>query len=180
MEAHLMRKTMLSILVLGASVFTASAFAQAHLGGAAQLGGGAHVGASAPAATHAVDQTAMQAQRSLQRTDSRLKHHSRKIRSTVNDHANANANAHASGAIGVGAGDSHAHANVDAGAGLDTAASAGKAGAMGQGVGGEVRDAAHTAIQSTDRAAGSVGDAVQGVNASGNAQVSGNASSRGH
>lgn len=173
-----MRKTMLSILVLGASVFTASAFAQAHLGGAAQLGGGAHVGASAPAAMHAVDQTAMQTQRSLQRTDSHVQHHSRKIRSTVNDHANANANAHASGAIGVG--DSHAHANVDAGAGLDTAASAGKAGAMGQGVGGEVRDAAHTAIQSTDRAAGSVGDAVQGVNASGNAQVSGNASSRGH
>lgn len=50
---------------------------------------------------------------------------------------------------------------------------------MGQGVGGEVRDAAHTAIQSTNRAAGSVGNAVPGVNASGNAQVSGNASSRG-
>lgn len=177
-----MRKTMLSIFVIGASVFTATAFAQAHLGGAGRVGGGAHVGASAPAATQAIDQTAAQTQRSLQGTDSRLKHQSRKTRSAVNDHANANANANANGATGVGAGDSHAdaNANVEAGAGLDTAATAGKAGEMGQGVGGQVRDAAHTAIQSTDRTAGSVGDAVQGINASGNAQVSGNAGSRGH
>ena len=173
-----MRKTMLSVLVIGASVFTASAFAQAHLGGAAQVGASAHVGAAAPSALHAVDQTSMQTERNLQRTDSRLKRHTRKTRSTVNDHANANANADANGAVGVGAGD--AHANVDAGAGLDTAASAGKAGEMGRGVGGEVRDAAHTAIQSTDRAAGAVGDAVQGVNASGNAGASGNAHAHGH
>lgn len=172
-----MRKTMLSVLVIGASVFTASAFAQAHLGGAAQVGASAHVGAAAPSALHAVDQTTAQTELRLQRTDSRLKRHTRKAvdtsRSNIDDHADADANAN--GTIGAGAGDSHAdaNANVEAGAGPDTAATAGKAGEMGQGVGGDVRDAAHTAIQSTDRAAGSVGDAVKGVNASGNANAHG-------
>ncbi|AGG87524.1 hypothetical protein [Rhodanobacter denitrificans] len=181
-----MRKTMLSVLVIGASVFTASAFAQAHLGGAAQVGASAHVGAAAPSALHAVDQTTAQTERRLQRTDSRLKRHTRKAvdtsRSSTDDHADADADANANGTIGAGADDSHAdaNANVEAGAGLDTAATAGKAGEMGQGVGGDVRDAAHTAIQSTDRAAGSVGDAVKGVNASGNAGVSGNANTHGH
>ncbi len=174
-----MRKTMLSVLVIGASVFTASAFAQAHLGGAAQVGASAHVGAAAPSALHAVGQTTAQTERRLQRTDSRLKRHTRKAvdtsRSSTDDHADADANAN--GTIGAGADDSHAdaNANVEAGAGLDTAATAGKAGEMGQGVGGDVRDAAHTAIQSTDRAAGSVGDAVKGVNASGNVGASGTA-----
>jgi hypothetical protein len=179
-----MRKTMLSVLVIGASVFTASAFGQAHLGGAAEVGASAHVGAAAPSALHALDQTTAQTERRVQRTDSRLKRHTRKTvdtgRSSADDHADADANAN--GTIGAAAGDSHAdaNANVEAGAGLDTAATAGKAGEMGQGVGGDVRDAAHTAIQSTDRAAGSVGDAVKGVNTSGNAGASGNANAHGH
>jgi hypothetical protein len=162
-----MRKTMLSALVIGASVFTVSAFAQANLGGAARVGAGAHVGAAAPSAMHTVGQTTAQTEQTLHRTDSHVKRHTRKAvdktRSTVNDHANANANANANGTIGAGAGDSHAgaNANVDTGTGLDTAATAGKAGDMGQGVGGDVRDAAHSAIQSTDRSAGSVGNAVQ-------------------
>ena len=160
-----MRKTILSALVIGASVFTVSAFAQANLGGAARVGAGAHVGATAPSAMHTVGQATAQTEQTLHRTDSHVKRRARKAvdktRSTVNDHANANANANASGTIGAGAGDSHAGANVEAGAGLDTAATAGKAGEMGQGVGGDVRDAAHSAIQSTDRSAGSVGNAVQ-------------------
>jgi hypothetical protein len=181
-----MRKTILSALVIGASVFTVSAFAQANLGGAARVGAGAHVGAAAPSAMHTVGQTTAQTEQTLHRTDSHVKHRTRKAvdktRSTVNDHANANANANANGTIGAGAGDSHAgaNANVDTGAGLDTAATAGRAGEMGQGVGGDVRDTAHSAIQSTDRAAGSVGDAVQGVNASGNAAASGSVHAHGH
>jgi hypothetical protein len=131
-----MRKTMLSALVIGASVFTVSAFAQANLGGAARVGAGAHVGAAAPSAMHTVGQATAQTVQTLHRTDSHVKHRARraveKTRSTVNDHANANANA--GGTIGAGAGDSHAgaNANVDTGAGLDTAATAGKAGDMGQ------------------------------------------------
>jgi len=177
-----MRKTMLSVLVIGASVFTASAFAQANLGAAARVGGGAHV--SAPGAMHTADQATMRTERSLQRTDSRLKHHARKTvdktHSTVGNHANANANANASGSLDAGDSHADANANVDAGAGLDTAATAGKAGEMGQGVGGDVRDAAHSAIQSSDRTAGAVGDAVKDVNASGHAGVGGNANTHGH
>jgi hypothetical protein len=167
-----MRKTMLTALFVGASVFTVSAFAQAHGGGAARIGGGAHMGAAVPSAMQAVGPTTAQTAQTLQRTDTQVKRHTRqatdKTRPTVNDHANANANANADGTIGAGAGDAHAGANagVDTGAGLDTAASAGKAGEMGQGVGGEVRDAAHTAIQSSDRTAGSVGDAVRQTNSS--------------
>ena len=160
-----MRKTMLTALFVGASVFTVSAFAQTNLGGAARVGAGAHVGAAAPSAMHTVGQTTAQTEQTLHRTDSHVKHRTRKAvdktRLTVNDHANANANANASGTIGAGAGDTHANANIEAGAGLDTAATAGTAGEMGQGVGGDVRDAAHSAIQSTDRSAGSVGNAVQ-------------------
>ncbi|MDE2271056.1 MAG: hypothetical protein KGJ94_03605, partial [Xanthomonadaceae bacterium] len=56
------------------------------------------------------------------------------------------------------------------------------AGEAGRGVGGTVRDAAHSAIQSTDRTAGSVGNAVNGINASGNAEVSasGHATAQSH
>ncbi|EIL96594.1 hypothetical protein [Rhodanobacter thiooxydans] len=177
-----MRKTMLSALVIGASVFTVSAFAQANLGGAARVDAGVHAGAAAPGVMHAADQATTRTEQTLQRGSSHVKHQTRKAadktRSTVDDNASANTNAKANGAIGADAGDSHAdaHANVNAGAGLDTAATAGKAAEMGQGVGGEVRDAAHSAIQSTDRAAGSVGDAVKDVNASGN----GNANTHGH
>jgi hypothetical protein len=59
-----------------------------------------------------------------------------------------------------------------AGAGLNTAAEAGKAGDAGRGFGGTVRGAANSAVQSTDRTAGSVGSAVNSVNASGNADAS--------
>jgi hypothetical protein len=163
-----MRKTMLTALFVGASVFTVSAFAQAHLGGAARIGGGAHMGAPAPTAMQAVGQTTAQTAQTLHRTDTQLQRHTRKAtdktRSTVDDHANANANADGTVGAGAGAAPAGANAGVDTGAGLDTAATAGKAGEMGQGVGGEVREAAHTAIQSTERTAGSVGDAVQQTN----------------
>ncbi len=177
-----MRKTMLSALVIGASVFTASAFAQANLGGAAQVDAGVHAGAAVPSAMHTAGQATAQTEQTLHRANSHLKHVAHKATdktaSTVNDDANVNAN----GTVGADAGDSHANANadVDAGEGLDTAATAGKAGDMGQGVGGEVRDAAHSAIQSTDRTAGSVGNAVKGINASGNVGASGNANANAH
>lgn len=160
-----MHKTMLAALIVATSALSVPALAQVNLGGAAQVGAGAHVGTAAPNAMHTVGQTTAQTEQTLHRTDSHVKHRTRravdKTRSTVNDNANTNANANANGTIGAGAGDTHANANVDAGAGLDTAATAGKAGDMGQGVGGDVRDAAHSAIQSTDRSAGSVGNAVQ-------------------
>lgn len=177
-----MRKIVLSALVLGASVLTASAFAQVNLGGAAQVGADVHAGAAIPDAMHAAGQTTAQTEQTLHRAGSHMKHKAHKVAdktaSTANDNTDTNANANANGAIGAGAGDSHAsaNANVDAGEGIDTAATAGKAGDMGRGVGGDVRDAAHSAIQSTDRAAGSVGDAVKGLNASGNAGASGKAS----
>ncbi len=177
-----MRKTMLSVLVIGASVFTASAFAQAHLGGGTRADAGIRAGVAAPGAIHAADQATTQTERTLHRSSSHVKQHARKTvdktRSDIDDHAGTDADANDT--IEAGAGDAHADANADAGEGLDTAANAGKAGEMGRGVGGEVRDDAHAAIQSTDRAAGSIGDAVRGVNASGNAHVSGNAHAHGH
>ena len=60
-----MRKTILSALVIGASVFTVSAFAQANLGGAARVGAGAHVGATAPSAMHTVGQATAQTEQTL-------------------------------------------------------------------------------------------------------------------
>jgi len=178
-----MHKTMLAALIVATSALSVPALAQVSLGGAAQVDAGARVNTAASNAAHTAGQTTAQTEQALHRTDSHAKHRTRKAvdktRSTVNDHANANANANASGTIGAGAGDSHANA----GAGLDTAATAGKAGETGLGVGGDVRDAAHSAIQSTDRSAGSVGNAVQrtatgqsvgaGVKADANAGVHG-------
>ncbi|HUH30574.1 MAG TPA: hypothetical protein VLZ55_04290 [Rhodanobacter sp.] len=185
-----MHKTMLAALIVATSALSVPALAQVNLGGAAQVGAGARVSTATPNAMHTVGQTTAQTERTLHRTDSHVKHRTRKAvdktRSTVNDHANANANANANGTIGAGAGDSHAgaNANVDAGAGLDTAVTAGKAGDMGQGVGGDVRDAAHSAIQSTDRSAGSVGDAVQqtatGQSVGAGVKTDANAGAHGH
>jgi hypothetical protein len=180
-----MRKSMLSALVLGTSVLAMPAFAQVSLGGAAQVGAGVHAGSAVPGAVHDVaGQATAQTERTLHRVGSHAKHKAHKVAGKSASTANDAADANASGTAGAGAGDSHANANarVDAGEGLDTAATAGKAGDMGHGVGGEVRDAAHSAIQSTDRAAGSVGDAVKGLNAgaSGNASGNVNANAHGH
>jgi len=185
-----MHKTMLAALVVAASAFTIPAFAQVDLGGSAHVGAGVNAGAAVPSAVHAVDQTGAQATQTLRRADHQAKHITHKAvdktRSTVTDNDSANAGVNAGGSVGAGTGDTHAdaNANVDAGAGIDTANTAGKAGAAGQGVGGEVRDAAHSAIQATDRTAGSVGDAVKqtatGQSVGANAKVDAKATTHGH
>src|SRR3546814_1547198 len=53
-------RSLLSALVIGASVFTVSAFAQANLGGAVRGDAGVHAGVAAPGAMHAADQATAQ------------------------------------------------------------------------------------------------------------------------
>lgn len=155
-----MRKTLLALIV-GASVFAVPAFAQVNLGGAAQVG--AHAGAGMPIGTPVQNTMGMAGQMGSRAGDNARgmgQHARHATRNTVNRTASAarrttdaDANANAS----AQAGDSNAHA----GAGLSTGSAAGAAGDAGQGVGGDVRDASHSAIQSTDRSAGSVGDAAK-------------------
>ncbi|MDE2307394.1 MAG: hypothetical protein KGJ97_03765 [Xanthomonadaceae bacterium] len=179
-EILTMHKTMFAAFITAAAALSVPAFAQVHLGGAiggaGQIGAGVPAGGTLPNAVHAVDQVGSRADDAMSRIDQQARRTTRKtIRkarsaATGDSQANASLDAHAS---------AHAHAagaNASAGksGGLDTAALAGKAGEKGRGVGGEVRNAAHSAIQSSDRTAGSVGDAVKGINASGNAN--GNAS----
>lgn len=166
-----MHKTMLAALIVATSALSIPAFAQVHVGGAGNVGAGVNAGAALPSAMpsamHAVDQTDAQATQTLRRTDRRTKHMAHKAvnrtRSTLTSNGSANTGMHASGSAGAGMGNTHAgaNANVDAAAGIDTANTVGKAGEAGQGVGGAVRDTAHSAIQTTDRTAGSVGTAVK-------------------
>jgi hypothetical protein len=183
-----MHKTMLAALIVGASALSIPAFAQVHLGGAGQAGARVNAGAAVPGAMHAADTTGMRAAQNLPRVDHRAKHTTHKIgdktRSTVDDHGSANANADGSMNGGTAHTNAGANANVDTGAGIDTANTAGKAGAAGRGVGGDVRDTAHSAIQATDRTAGSVGDAVKqtatGQSVGADAKVDAKAAAHGH
>ncbi len=183
-----MHKTMLAALIVATSALTVPAFAQVNLGGAAHVGAGVNAGVAGPSAMHAVDQTGTQAAQTLRRTDHQTRHMTHKAvdktRSTVTDNDSTHVGANAGGSAGAGDTHADANANVDAGAGIDTANTAGKAGAAGQGVGGEVRDAAHSAIQATDRTAGSVGDAVKqtatGQSVGADAQVDAKAATHGH
>jgi hypothetical protein len=166
---HAMHKTMLAALIVATSALSIPAFAQVHVGGvvggAGHVGAGVNAGTAMPSAMHTADQTIDQANQTMRRADRQTKHMTHKAvdqtRSAITDNGSANAGMNASGSAGASTGDTHAGANVDTGAGIDTANTAGKAGEAGQGVGGAVRDTAHSAIQATDRTAGSVGTAVK-------------------
>ncbi len=180
-----MHKTMLAALIIGTSALSIPAFAQVNLGGAAQVGAGVNAGAVVPNTMHSVDQAGAQTVRRTDRQTRRLTHKAvDKARSSGN--GNAHADVHAGGAMNAGMGNTHAgaNANVDTGAGIDTANTAGKAGTAGQGVGGEVRDTAHSAIQSSDRSARSVGNAVKqtatGQSVGADARVDAKAAAHGH
>jgi hypothetical protein len=163
---HAMHKTMLAALIVATSALSIPAFAQVHVGGvvggAGHVGAGVNAGTAMPSAMHTADQTIDQANQTMRRADRQTKHMTHKAvdqtRSAITDNGSTNAGMNASGSAGASTGDTHAGANVDTGAGIDTANTAGKA---GQGVGGAVRDTAHSAIQATDRTAGSVGAAVK-------------------
>lgn len=162
-----MHKTMLAALIVATSALSIPAFAQVHVGGVGHVGAGVNAGAAVPnampSAMHTIDQTEAQTTRTLRHTKHMTHKAVDQTRSTITDNGSADAGMNASGSAGAGAGGTHAgaNANLDTGAGIDTANTAGKAGEAGQGVGGAVRDAAHSAIQSTDRTAGSVGTAVR-------------------
>jgi len=185
-----MHKTMLAAFITAATVLSVPAFAQAHLGGAVggagQIGAGVTAGGALPGAMHTVDQVGNRASDMMGQTDHRIRRTTRnavrrtRSTATANGQANAGMDANASAHASAAGANGNANASADKSAGLDTAALAGKAGQEGRGVGGEVRDAAHSAIQSSDRTAGSVGDAVKGINASGNASGSANANGNGN
>lgn len=168
-----MHKTMLAALIVGASALTIPAFAQVNLGGAGQVGAHVSAGAAVHDTMHATDQVDAKAVDTTRTIGHKARHATHKVadkaKSEVNENgkANASVNANASTKTDAAGANGEADANVNAGAGLDTAATAGKAGEAGKGVGGEVRNAAHSAIQSTHRTAGSVGNAVKDTSASG-------------
>jgi hypothetical protein len=168
-----MRKTMLA-LTIGASVLSIPAFAQVQLGGVGQagvhVGAGLPVGAAVQDSARTLDQAGMRAGDTARAAGRRTGHaaHRAMRRSGTTVGGDAAVDADASTRAGG--------ADARAGIGLNTAATAGQAGESGRGVGGQVRDAAHSAIQATDRTAGSVGDAVRsaaaGASAGADARVS--------
>ncbi len=187
-----MHKTMLAALIVGASALSVPAFAQVKIGAAGQAGAHVNAGAVAQDSMRTANQVGARATDTTRDTtrmvDRKARHTTHKVvdktQSTVNDNGKVDASVNADGSTRADAAGANGEANahVNAGAGLDTAATAGKAGEAGNGVGGEVRQAAHSAIQSTDRTAGSVGDAVNGTSASGAVKAETKASGdvRGH
>ncbi|HUG50315.1 MAG TPA: hypothetical protein VLZ78_04885 [Terrimesophilobacter sp.] len=183
-----MHKTMFAALIVGASALSVPAFAQVKLGATGQAGARVNAGAVAQDSMRTANQVGARATDTAHDTtrmvDRKARHTTHEVvnktRSTVDDNGKADASANANASTRTDAAGANAH--VEAGAGLDTAATAGKAGEAGNGVGGEVRQAAHSAIQSTDRTAGSVGDAVNGTSASGavKAGTKANGEVRGH
>ncbi|WHZ20256.1 MAG: hypothetical protein OJF55_002405 [Rhodanobacteraceae bacterium] len=174
-----MRKTLFAMSIATAYALAVPAFAQVHLGGVGQvtsnLGVGAHQMLPNP-----VPQTLQTTRQMEQQGDLFTHRTTHKLRKTADRSTHARAGVNATQQAGVSAttsaGDAQASGSAHADAGLNTAAAAGEAGEVGRGVGGTVRNTANTAIQSTNRTAGSVGSAVNGINASGNA----NASMSGH
>lgn len=182
-----MRKTLLAALI-GASVFAVlPALAQVRLGGAGQVGAGATaagrgtVGAVAgPAGIRAGD--------ALQRADRRTRRAA--DQATGRSHrpldrrGGAEANLDAQGSAAAGGRHAHAHAGVRAGAGVDAGAAADHASGAARGIGGQVSDSAHAAIDGTGRTAGSVGDAVRrtatGRSVGADAEVRARTGGRGH
>jgi hypothetical protein len=186
-----MRKTLLAAFI-GASVVALPAFAQVSLGGAGRVGAGvtASPGSTLNGAMRAPGQVGMQAGQDLRRTDRQLRHSTRqaseRTRSTLDRHGRADLDTRVNGAADADAHGNRLHANagVEANAGVDAGAAAARAGSTGRGVGGQVRDSAHTAIDSADRSAGSVGDAVRqtatGSSVGADANVRARADEHGH
>jgi len=178
-----MYKPLLAALIVGTSALSIPAFAQVHLGGAAQVGAGANAAAAVPGAMHAADQTGMRANQALHRVDQRARHVTHRTMGKGRSTA-GNANVDAAGSMNGGMANTDAGANVDIGAGVNATNAAGNVGIPGQGVGGDVRDTAHSAIRATDRSAGSVGNAVRqtatGQSVGADAKVDAAATAHGH
>ena len=162
-----MRKTLLAAFI-SASVFALPAFAQVSLSGAGHLGGGVTGGAGGAlnGAMRGPAQLGAPTPPGLQQTRHHVRHTVDKTtgdaHSTLERHGKVHADTDASGAARADAGDTHAHANagVDADADVNSAAAADRASGSARGVGDQVSDTAHSAINSTERSAGTVGDAV--------------------
>jgi hypothetical protein len=171
-----MHKPLLAALIVGTSALSIPAFAQVHLGGAAQVGAGVNAAAAVPGTIHAADQTGMRANQTLHRADQRARH----VTHRAMDKSRPNVNANAAGSMNGGM----AGANVDIGAGVNATNAAGNVGIPGQGVGDDVRGAAHSAIGAADRSAGSVGNSVRqtatGQSVGADAKVNAGAAAHGH
>jgi hypothetical protein len=161
-----MRKTLLAALI-GASVFAVlPALAQVRLGGAGHVGAGVTAGANGAVGATA-GQLGTRAGDTLQRADRQTRHAAdramERSHSTLDRHARADADIDAQGSAAAGTGAHHAHANVGvrAGSGVHAGAATDHADGAARGIGDQVSDSAHTAIDSTGRTAGSVGDTVR-------------------
>lgn len=164
-----MRKTLLAAFI-SASVFALPAFAQVRLGGAGHLGGGVTGGAGGTlnGAMRGPGQLgAPVPPPSLQQARRHAHHTAAKAtgdaHSTLERHGKAHVDTAAGGTAHADTGSTRAHANadVDAGADVDAPPAADRATGSGRGVGDQVSDTAHSASDSTERSAGTVGDAVK-------------------
>lgn len=173
-----MRKTLLVALITTATAFSLPAFAQVNLGGAAgaagQVGAGAPAGDALPGAMQNAGHMGNRAGTTLnhagQKTRHTTHHSMHRAQSATRQNAHANLDANASAQANAAGTHGGADASMHKRAGLSTAGMTGKAGQMGRGVGGQVRGDAHSAIQSSNHTAGSVGKSVKAVKATGNAQ----------
>ncbi|MBP1475304.1 hypothetical protein J7I44_13400 [Frateuria sp. MAH-13] len=180
-----MRKTLLAA-VMGAGVFAIlPALAQVSLGGAGRVGAGVTAGANG-ALTGAPGRLGTQAGQTMQRADRHARHVTDQTRRTLDRHDRVEVDTTARGSAGVRAGDQHtaANAGIHAGAAVDTGAATARARGTARGVGGPVSDRAHAAVDSTQRTAGSVGEAARrtatGTSTGADAKVSGRADTHGH
>lgn len=177
-----MRKTLIATILAATCALSIPAFAQVAVGGAGRIGAGVQAGGLTHGAVQAADHAGMQADRTLRHTARHARHAAHKAKGAVQSNGHAQAGADLGASTHAGAGGMNGGASVDAHAntGLDTSAAAGKAGEAGRGVGSEVRDTTHDVLQSGGHAAGAVGDAVKGINASGSASAGGQAGAETH
>jgi len=161
-----MRKTLLAAFI-SASVFTLPAFAQVSLGGAGHVGGGVSAGGALNGAMRAPGRLATPAEPSLHRVDRQTRHAARhateQTGSTLDRHGKVDIDRSADGSARADVAGAHAHANAGAHAdgAVDAGAAADHAADTSRGVGRQVSDSAHSAIDSSERTAGSVGDAAR-------------------
>ncbi len=182
-----MHKTLLAALIVGASALSVPAFAQVNLGGDAQVGAGATTGAVVPHAMQPINQTRAQTAQTLHRADRQTKRMTHttadRTRSAIDHNGHANAGVATGDSIDAGTGNTHTSATTGArvAAGVDAGAAANQ---TGRRIGHQARDTTHAAMQTTDRAAGSAGDAVNqtssGQSVDADANVRAKAAAHGH
>jgi len=180
-----MRKTMLAILIIGASVLTGTAFAQVNLGGTARVGGGVNAGTAAPSAMNTTHRVGAQTGETLQHTSHKAKQVTHKTADQAHsavsntDRTNASVNGGAAMSAGTGNRNASANARVDTRANVDAGAATNRVGQAGQSLGNQAGNTVHSTLRTTGNTAHSVGNTA-GQSVGADANVNANADAHGH